>query len=80
MHQDWSLKESGDKIQRHYSFKNFNKTIFFVNAVEQIADQQFHHPDIKFGYNYCTVEYTTHAVEGLTINDFICAAMIDKLR
>ena len=79
LHQDWSVNESVDKLQRKYSFKNFAKTMFFVNAVAHIADQQFHHPDIQFGYNYCTVEYSTHAVGGLTSNDFICAALIDKL-
>jgi 4a-hydroxytetrahydrobiopterin dehydratase len=79
LHEDWNLNESADKLQRKYSFKNFAKTVFFVNAVAHIADQQFHHPDIQFGYNYCTVEYSTHAVDGLTTNDFICAAMVDKL-
>jgi 4a-hydroxytetrahydrobiopterin dehydratase len=79
LHQDWSLNESVDKLHRKYAFKNFAKTMFFVNAVAHIADQQFHHPDIKFGYNYCIIEYSTHAVDGLTANDFICAALIDKL-
>ena len=79
LHQDWVLNESADKLQRKYTFKNFAKTMFFVNAVAHIADQQFHHPDIQFGYNYCTGEYSTHSVNGLTANDFICAAMVDKL-
>jgi 4a-hydroxytetrahydrobiopterin dehydratase len=79
LHKDWRLNECADKLQRNYTFKNFAKTMFFVNAVAHIADQQFHHPDIKFGYNYCTIEYSTHAVDGLTTNDFICAALIDKL-
>ncbi|MFK8011273.1 MAG: 4a-hydroxytetrahydrobiopterin dehydratase [Marinicellaceae bacterium] len=79
LHADWSINKKGDKIHRQYIFKNFTKTMFFVNAVAHIADQQFHHPDIQFGYNYCIIEYSTHSVDGLTENDFICAALIDKL-
>lgn len=75
----WSMTEDGNELYREYKFKNFAKTMFFVNAVAHIADQQFHHPDIEFGYNYCKVRYSTHAVSGLTTNDFICAGMIDKL-
>jgi 4a-hydroxytetrahydrobiopterin dehydratase len=79
LHKDWQLNETGDQLHRNYKFKNFAKTMFFVNAVAHIADQQFHHPDVEFGYNYCTIKYSTHAVNGLTVNDFICAALIDKL-
>ena len=79
IHGDWQLDESKGILRRSYKFKNFAKTLFFVNAVAHIADQQFHHPDIEFGYNYCNINYSTHAVDGLTDNDFICAALIDKL-
>jgi len=79
LHQDWKLNETTGQLQRSYQFKNFSKTLLFVNAVAYIADQQFHHPDIEFGYNYCKINYSTHAVNGLTDNDFICAALIDKL-
>ncbi len=75
----WHLNDSGDELYREYKFKNFAKTMFFVNAVAHIADQQFHHPDIEFGYNYCKIRYSTHSVNGLTTNDFICAGLIDKL-
>jgi len=76
---NWKINNSGNQLQRNYTFKNFAKTMFFVNAVAHLADQQFHHPDIEFGYNYCKVSYSTHAVDGLTDNDFICAALIDNL-
>jgi 4a-hydroxytetrahydrobiopterin dehydratase len=46
----------------------------FINVIVQVAHQQDHHPDISFGYNNCTVNYSTHSVGGLSINDFICAA------
>jgi 4a-hydroxytetrahydrobiopterin dehydratase len=51
----------------------------FVNAVAWIANQEMHHPDICLGYNYCEITFTTHAIDGLSRNDFICAAKIDRL-
>ena len=51
----------------------------FVNAVAWIANQEGHHPDLEVGYNHCLVRYTTHAIGGLSENDFICAAKVDKL-
>jgi 4a-hydroxytetrahydrobiopterin dehydratase len=51
----------------------------FVNAVAWIANRENHHPDLKVGYNYCEINYKTHAISGLSENDFICAAKIDKL-
>ena len=51
----------------------------FVNATAWISHRSDHHPDIALGYNQCKVVYTTHSVNGLSINDFICAAKIDAL-
>ena len=51
----------------------------FVNAIAHIANQENHHPDIKLGYNYCDITLTTHAIHGLSENDFICAAKINQL-
>ena len=51
----------------------------FVNALAWIANQENHHPDFKVGYNYCHVLFTTHAADGLTENDFICAAKVNQL-
>lgn len=51
----------------------------FVNAIAWFANQDNHHPDLEIGYNYCHVTYMTHALKGLTANDFISAAKIDKL-
>jgi 4a-hydroxytetrahydrobiopterin dehydratase len=66
-------------IQRNFTFNNYYQTIAFVNAVAWIAHQNDHHPDLEVGYNHCNVIYTTHAVNGLSLNDFICAAKIDAL-
>ena len=51
----------------------------FVNALAHIANIEDHHPDLALGYNYCRVTYTTHAARGLSENDFVCAAKIDRV-
>jgi 4a-hydroxytetrahydrobiopterin dehydratase len=75
----WQLDEKAAQIHRRFDFKNFHETMAFVNAVAWIAHQEDHHPDLEVGYNRCKVHYSTHAVSGLSENDFICAAKIDAL-
>lgn len=75
----WEVSADNKWLTRRFTFKGFYKTMAFVNAVAWIANQENHHPDMEVGYNYCLVKYTTHAVEGLTQNDFICAAKINLL-
>ncbi|SFU30847.1 4a-hydroxytetrahydrobiopterin dehydratase [Nitrosospira multiformis] len=69
----------GKMICKEFSFKNYYQTMAFVNAIAWISHREDHHPDITAGYNKCLVEYTTHAIGGLSENDFICAAKIDTL-
>lgn len=76
---DWALSEKGDEIHRDFRFKGFYKTIAFVNALAWIANQENHHPDMEVGYNHCLVRFSTHAIGGLSENDFICAAKTDAL-
>ena len=73
----WS--EVDDEIVKTYQFKYFYQRMAFVNAVAWVANSQNHHPDMEVGYNRCRISYCTHAVGGLTENDFICAARIDAL-
>lgn len=75
----WIVSADGKMISKKFSFKNFYHTMAFVNAIAWIANQENHHPDLEVGYNYCNINFTTHAVSGLTQNDFICAAKIDLL-
>jgi 4a-hydroxytetrahydrobiopterin dehydratase len=75
----WKLAEEGKQIQRYFHFSDFYQTMAFVNAVAWIANQENHHPDLEVGYNYCRVKYSTHAIDGLTENDFICAAKVENL-
>ncbi len=66
-------------IGKTYEFKNYYQTIAFVNGVAWISHREDHHPELTVGYNKCHVEYTTHAIGGLSDNDFICAAKVDAL-
>ncbi|MCP4433139.1 MAG: 4a-hydroxytetrahydrobiopterin dehydratase [Gammaproteobacteria bacterium] len=76
---EWELSDDGTIISRDFKFKGFYKTIAFVNALAWIANKENHHPDLEVGYDHCLVKFTTHAINGLTENDFICAARIDAL-
>ena len=67
------------EIAKTYTFKNYYETMAFVNAAAWISHREDHHPDIEVGYNKCRVRYMTHAINGLSENDFICAAKIDAL-
>lgn len=75
----WEVNADNTTIRRAYSFHNFYETMAFVNAIAWIANMENHHPDLEVGYNYCNVSFMTHALKGLTHNDFICAAKLDKL-
>ena len=66
-------------IGKTFEFKDHYETLAFVNALAWISHREDHHPDLSVGYNKCHVEYTTHAVNGLSLNDFICAAKVDAL-
>ncbi|MCM2264599.1 MAG: 4a-hydroxytetrahydrobiopterin dehydratase [Desulfuromonadales bacterium] len=72
-------EREGSCIGKTFQFKNFHQTMAFVNAVAWIAHREGHHPDLSVGYNRCRVSYTTHAIGGLSENDFICAAKVNAL-
>ena len=66
-------------LEKNFKFKNFLESQNFVNEVGKISEQEGHHPDILFGWGYAKIAITTHAIGGLSENDFILAAKIDKL-
>ncbi len=74
---DWALAEG--KLVKTFDFTDYYDTMAFVNATAWISHREDHHPDLTVGYNKCRVEYITHAIGGLSENDFICAAKIDAL-
>jgi 4a-hydroxytetrahydrobiopterin dehydratase len=77
--ENWQLSVDATSIQREFRFRDFLRTMSFVNALAHIANLEDHHPDLEVGYNYCRVRFTTHAIKGLSENDFICAAKIDQI-
>jgi 4a-hydroxytetrahydrobiopterin dehydratase len=73
----WTFADN--RIAKTYAFANFHETMAFANAVAHIAHRQDHHPELAVGYDRCTVGYTTHDAGGVTLNDCICAARIERL-
>jgi len=72
-------ESTGDQIVKTFKFANYYQTMAFVNAVAWISHQENHHPDLEVGYSQCVVRYSTHDVDGLSENDFICAAKVEAL-
>lgn len=73
----WIIENNA--LVKLYPFTNYYQTMAFVNALAWISHREDHHPDLTVGYNKCRVEYSTHAIGGLSENDFICAAKCDTL-
>lgn len=73
----WVLSEDAKQISKEYKFRDFIGAINFVNRVADIAESEGHHPDIKINYNKVILELSTHAISGLSENDFIVAAKVD---
>lgn len=76
---EWQIAEEGRAIRRELRFPDFYRTMSFVNALAHLANVEDHHPDLEIGYGYCRMRFSTHAVGGLSENDFICAAKADAL-
>ena len=66
-------------LNKRFNFNNFIESQKFINKVGEISEDEGHHPDISFGWGYAEIKITTHAIEGLSENDFILAAKIDQL-
>ena len=75
----WELVNEGKSIQKRFKFKNFDQTMIFIQKLASVAIEQDHHPDVSFGYNYCSVLFMTHVISNLSENDFICAAKLDEV-
>jgi len=78
----WNLEKNEKNIyflEKKFEFKNFMHSQNFIIKVGKISEQENHHPDISFGWGYAKILITTHAIEGLSENDFILAAKIDQI-
>lgn len=74
---DWALV--GKQLEKTFVFRNHYETMAFVNAIAWVSHRENHHPELTVGYKDCRVRYWTHAIDGLSDNDFICAAKLEKL-
>ena len=77
----WDIIKNKDlfMLEKSFKFKNFKDSQNFVNKVGEISEEEGHHPDIIFGWGYAKINITTHAIKGLSENDFILAAKIDQI-
>lgn len=76
---DWTLNDDHTEISKTVRFKNYYETMAFVNAIAWMAHRENHHPDLSVHYDHCIVRYSTHAIAGLSENDFVCAAKVDQI-
>ena len=74
----WEIQ--GEKIRKQFKFKNFREAMKFINQMAEVAEGEGHHPDFTVHYNKVDVEIWTHAIDGLSENDFILAAKLDQLK
>jgi 4a-hydroxytetrahydrobiopterin dehydratase len=79
LHGDWRLGDGGTTIARAFRFPDFAEAFAFAVRVAFVAEAEEHHPDLLVGWGRCEVHLTTHAVKGLTRNDFIVAAKVDRI-
>jgi len=78
--QGWSIEDNGNKITKEFKFKDFKTALEFVNKVGELAEKEGHHPNIYLhGYKKVRIDLTTHAINGLSENDFILASKIDLI-
>ena len=77
----WNINKEENKIflKKKFIFKNFLGSLKFINSVGKISEEEGHHPDLTFGWGYAEIKITTHAIKGLSENDFILAAKIDQI-
>ena len=79
LNKDWSLSKDIKSIERTFTRKNHNDISSLINLIIHISNNEDHHPEVTFGYNTAVVKYFTYAIDGLSENDFICAAKLDKI-
>ncbi|MFP6868221.1 MAG: 4a-hydroxytetrahydrobiopterin dehydratase, partial [Nitrospinota bacterium] len=75
----WELNDDATRISSTFKFKDFPGAQAFASRVSDLAESQFHHPEITFGWGYCRVEFQTRKIRGLHENDFIMAAKVNEL-
>jgi len=80
LNDDWQLSEEANKLRLSLTFDNFEKPMQLAQDIGQMADEQWHHPELHIGYGHLDVEVWTHKIDGLVESDFIFAAKVDEIR
>ena len=75
----WQVNADSTEISRKFEFQNYYHTMAFVNAIAWLAHHENHHPDLEVCYGHCLIRYSTHAIKGLSLNDFICASKVMRI-
>ena len=76
---NWSINDEKEMLFKKFIFKTFKAALNFTNSVGDLAEKEGHHPDISLGWGYCLIMIHTHAIKGLSINDFVLASKIDLI-
>jgi 4a-hydroxytetrahydrobiopterin dehydratase len=79
LHPDWAISVDNRSLSRNFRFRDFYETMKFVDQVAELVHKEDHHPYFEVSYNRCMIRYTTHSLNGLSVNDFICASHVDTL-
>lgn len=78
LQQGWQIDEDRQTLFRRISLRDYSEVMMLANHIAWLANREDHHPSMTLEYKTCHVEFTTHSAKGLSINDFICAAQIDR--
>ncbi len=76
----WMLVDDAHLLVREFRFKDFAQAMAFANKVAVIAEEENHHPDLSIGWGTVSIELSTHAIGGLSENDFIMASKVDQIK
>lgn len=76
----WTLADDVKSIRRTFGFKDFATALSFTNKVGALAEEEWHHPDLRLSWGSVEITLSTHAIRGLSENDFILASKIDLLK
>lgn len=79
LHPDWRIEADGKSLVRMLKFKAYAKAVYAANMAAFLSDKEGHHADVRFGWGYCEITYTSHELDRLSENDFICAAKLDTM-
>ena len=76
---DWNMNGEANRLSKSFSFKDFNQAMELAVKIGKMADEQWHHPELKVGFGHLDIEVWTHKINGLVESDFIFCAKVDEI-